>query len=76
MVVNAIKCKKMNELFEQLLSQFCFDDDQIESLRNVLIEEYYEMNRENIEQQKILTAQLNEIDNKIDSLEESRYGVQ
>ena len=66
----------MNELFEQLLSQFCFDDDQIESLRNVLIEEYYEMNRENIEQQKILTAQLNEIDNKIDSLEESRYGVQ
>ncbi len=63
----------MHELFEQLLSQFCFDDNQIESLRKVLLEEYYEMNRENIEQQKILTAQLKEIDNKIDGLEESRY---
>ncbi|OMP75120.1 MULTISPECIES: hypothetical protein [unclassified Chitinophaga] len=63
----------MHELFEQLLSQFCFDDNQIEFLRKVLLEEYYEMNRENIEQQKILTAQLKEVDNKIDGLEESRY---
>ena len=60
----------MHELYVQLLSQFCFDNNQIESLRNVLIEEYYEMNRE---QQKILTAQLKEVDNKIDSLEESWY---
>lgn len=65
--------KRMHELFEQLLSQFCFNEDQMESLRKVLIEEYYEMNRENMEQQKILTAQLKEVDNKIDSLEESRY---
>jgi len=63
----------MHGLFEQLLNQFCFDDNQIDSLRKVLLEEYYEMNRENMEQQKILTAQLKEIDNKIDGLEESRY---
>jgi thiol:disulfide interchange protein len=54
--------KRMHELFEKLLSQFCFDDKQIESLREVLIEEYYEIKRENMEQQKIFTAQLKEID--------------
>jgi hypothetical protein len=63
----------MLELFEQLLSQFCFNEDHMESLKKVLIEEYYEMNRENMEQQKILAAQLKEVGNKIDVLEESRY---
>ena len=37
------------------------------------MEEYNEMNKESLEHQKILTAQLKEIDNRIDSLEESRY---
>ena len=50
MVVNAIKSGiRMHELFEQLLSQYCFDDIFKDTLKEALIAEYHEMNRDNIE---------------------------
>lgn len=45
----------------------------MEPLKSVLIAEYNEMNKGNLEQQGILTSQLREINKKIDGLEESRF---
>lgn len=39
----------------------------------MLLAEYHEKNKESLEDERILTIQLKEIDTKIDSLEESRY---
>ena len=65
--------KRMHELFEGLLNRYCVQEELLESFKSVLITEYNEMNKGNLEQQDILTSQLKEIDKKIDSLEESRF---
>lgn len=63
---------QLNKKFQSKLQEYSFDEKLITSLKSEAINVYHEMNASNVENAKLIKVQLNEINSKIEKVEE-RY---
>jgi site-specific DNA recombinase len=64
---------KMHGLFKELLSRFMVREELIPAICYQLEYAYYEVNKENLEQEKTLRLQLTEVTKKIETIEEKYF---